>query len=317
LAGTYPFGTFLIDPVTGNPQQFIGITIGQVTNVTISAGELELTVSLTDDTHDYAEGTSFQLYGLTGANNLWLNGYTITLSSKYDHTLLGRKFVGVTSHADYSAAEAGQAFIIQTGTTPVIAQSLGTVPTYGTVKPAAANEFLGSLTLDGNTVWINRGVDYGDGNQAAVENWGIKAPITAPTFAATGSAVSHGRRIRITLLSLSSSIRFTETCGRLRQRACSARIQPTFGLACPSLAERSSSVRSIQTMDVNIFFHDGHSVSSISCRRHGRPQKHVYLRPRKRKLSESERRPAHSECDRVDDNCVSSSVHSECHRHDS
>jgi hypothetical protein len=94
-----------------------------VTHVTISAGELELTVSLTDDTHDYAEGTSFQLWGLTGASNTWLNGFTITLTSKYDHTLLGRKFVGVTSHADYSAAESGQAFVIQAGTTPVIAQT--------------------------------------------------------------------------------------------------------------------------------------------------------------------------------------------------
>lgn len=190
LAGTYPFGTFLVDPATGNLQQFIGISIGNVTNVSVSAGVISLTVSVTNDVNDYAEGTSFQLWGLTGVNNTWLNGYTITLTSKYDHTLLGRKFVGVTSHADYSSAEAGQAFVIQAGTTPVIAQTGGSVPTYGTTKPSAANNFMGSLTLDGNTVWINRGVDYGDGNQPAVENWGIKAPTTAPTFSATGSAVA-------------------------------------------------------------------------------------------------------------------------------
>ena len=191
LAGTYPFGTFLIDPATGNIQQFIGITIGNITNVTVSAGVLSLTVNVTSDTLDYPEGTSFQLWGLTDSNNTWLNGYTITLTQKYDHTLVGRKFVGsANGHADYSHSESGQAFVIQAGTTPVIAETGGSVPTWGTTKPAFSNNFMGSLTLDGNTVWINRGVDYGDGNQPAVENWGIKAPLTAPTFNATGSAIA-------------------------------------------------------------------------------------------------------------------------------
>jgi hypothetical protein len=190
LAGTYPFGTFLIDPTTGNIQQFIGISIGNVTHVTVSAKVLTLTINVTDDTRDYAVGTSFQLWGLTDTNNTWLNGFTITLTSKYDHTLLGRTFVGNVQHADYSASESGQAFVIQAGTTPVIAQTGNSVPTWGTTKPALSNDFMGSLTADGNTVWINRGVDYGDGNQPAVENWGIKAPLTAPTYSATGSAVA-------------------------------------------------------------------------------------------------------------------------------
>ncbi len=192
LAGTYPFGTFLIDPVTGNIQQFIGVSIGNVTNVAVSSGVLSLTVNMTDgDTFDYPIGASFQLWGLTDSNNTWLNGYTITLTSKYDHTLLGRMLVGsANGHADYSHSESGQAFVIQAGTTPVIAETGSSVPTWGTTKPAAANDFMGSLTLDGNTVWINRGVDYGDGNQPAVENWGIKAPLTAPVFNATGSAVA-------------------------------------------------------------------------------------------------------------------------------
>lgn len=190
LAGTYPFGTFLVDPANGNIQQFIGISIGNVTNVSVSAGVLSLTVNVTNDVNDYAAGTSFQLWGLTGTNNTWLNGYTITLTSNYDHTLLGRKFVGATSHADYSQAEAGQAFVIQAGTTPVIAQTGNSVPTYGTTLPAASNDFMGSLTLDGNTVWINRGVNYGDGNQPSVMNWGLKAPTAAPSFTASGSAVS-------------------------------------------------------------------------------------------------------------------------------
>jgi hypothetical protein len=191
LAGTYPFGTFMIDPATGNPQEFIGISVGVVTHVTVAAGVLSLTVAFTSDTRDYDVGTSFQLWGLTGGSNTWLNGFTITLTSKYDHTLLGRKLVGsAEGHADYTVAEAGQAFVIQAGTTPVIARTGGSVPTWGTVKPAIANNFMGSLTLDGNTVWINRGVDYADGNQPSVENWGIKAPLTAPVIGASGSAVA-------------------------------------------------------------------------------------------------------------------------------
>jgi hypothetical protein len=146
-------------------------------------------MSLTNDVNDYPVGTSFQLWGLTDSNNTWLNGFTITLTTKYTHAS-STTFVGTAEHANYSHSESGQAFIIQAGTTPVIAETGGSVPTWGTVKPAAANEFMGSLTLDGNTVWINRGVDYGDGNQPSVENWGIKAPLTAPVFSATGSAVS-------------------------------------------------------------------------------------------------------------------------------
>lgn len=190
LAGTYPFGTFLIDPNNGNIQEFIGISIGHITQVAVSQNVLTLTVAVTDDTHDYKVGTTFQLWGLTDPANTWLNGFTITLTLAYDHTLFGRHFVGTAVHPDYTASEAGQAFVLQTGTTPVIAETGSSVPTWGTTKPAAANQFMGSLTEDGNTVWINRGVNYGDGNQPAVENWGIKAPLNAPTFGASGSAVS-------------------------------------------------------------------------------------------------------------------------------
>jgi hypothetical protein len=190
LAGTYPFGTFLIDPSTGNIQEFIGITIGSITSVAVAANVLTLSVTLASpNTTDYAVGTSFQLWGLTDSSNTWLNGYTITLTAKYDHTS-STTLVGVAQHANYSQSESGPGYIIQAGTTPIIAMTGGSVPTWGTTKPAAGNNFLGSLTLDGNTVWINRGVNYGDGNQPAVENWGIKAPLTAPTFNASGSAVA-------------------------------------------------------------------------------------------------------------------------------
>jgi hypothetical protein len=180
LAGTYPFGTYLLDPATGNIQQFIGISIGAVTNVSISNNVITLTVNLTDDTHDYQIGTSFQLWGMT--SHPYLNGATITLTAEYDHTVLGRKFVGEYQHANDSGTEAGPAYIIQTGTTPIIAETGNSVPTWGTTVPSSANDFMGSLTEDGNTVWINRG--------QPVYNWGIKAPITAPTFTTQGSAVS-------------------------------------------------------------------------------------------------------------------------------
>ena len=80
-------------------QQFIGISIGNVTNVSVSNNILSLTINVTDDTRDYPVGTSFQLWGMV--DNPWLNGATITLTSKYDHTLLGRMFVGATNAREY------------------------------------------------------------------------------------------------------------------------------------------------------------------------------------------------------------------------
>jgi hypothetical protein len=180
LAGTYPAGTYLLDPATGNVQQLIGVSIGSVTNVVISSDTITLTCSLTNDVNDYTAGTSFQLWGMTTFS--YLNGATITLTANYDHTLLGRKFVGTFNHANASGAEAGPGYIVQTGTIPVIAKTGGSVPTWGTTVPASGNNFMGSLTLDGNTLWINRG--------QPVYNWGIKSPTTAPTFTTAGSEVS-------------------------------------------------------------------------------------------------------------------------------
>jgi hypothetical protein len=180
LAGTYPFGTYLLDPATGNVQQFIGVSIGSVTNVLISGNVITLTASLTSDTHDYKSGTSFQLWGMTSFS--YLNGATVTLTQNYDHTLVGRKLVGTFNHANASGAEGGPGYIVQSGTTPVIAETGNSVPTWGTTVPSSANNFMGSLTLDGNTLWINRGLP--------VENWGIKAPTSAPTLTTSGSAVS-------------------------------------------------------------------------------------------------------------------------------
>jgi hypothetical protein len=184
LAGTYPFGTYLIDPATGYIQQFIGISIGSVTNVQVSANELTLTVTLAAPGSTYgppggtttiAAGTTFVLWGMT--SNTFLNGATITIDTAYTYgssTTLKAPF----NHADMNAAESGQGFIIQAGTTPVIALTGSSVPTWNTTVPATGNNFTGGLTEDGNTIWVNRG--------SQVENWGIKAPRTAPTFTVQG-----------------------------------------------------------------------------------------------------------------------------------
>ena len=184
LAGTYPFGTYLIDPATGNIQQIIGISIGSVTHVAVSANELTLAVTLTAPgatfgppvaTTTIEAGTSFVLWGMS--DNPFLNGATITIDTDYTYgssTTLTAPF----NHSDMSSSETGQGFIIQAGTTPVIAETGSSVPTWDTTVPAAGNNFTGGLTEDGNTVWVNRG--------SSVENWGIKAPTVAPTFSVAG-----------------------------------------------------------------------------------------------------------------------------------
>lgn len=188
LAGTYPFGTFLVDPTTGDLQQFIGISIGSVTSVTVSGNEITLMVTLTSppagDTVIPAN-TSFQLWGFI--NNPWLNGATVTLDAEYTYGT-SISFTAPFNHANQTAtAETGPGYIIQAGTTPIIAETGGSVPVWGTVEPSATSQpfgpsgptipFMGSLTQDGNTIWINRG--------NGVENWGIEAPTTAPTFSIT------------------------------------------------------------------------------------------------------------------------------------
>ena len=147
---------------------------------------------------DYTVGTSFQLFGMAAANNLWMNGLTITLTTAYTHGS-STTFTANVTHADYTATpESGTNFIIQSGTTPVIAKLGGSVPTWGTTVPTPANYYQGSITPDGNTVWVNRGTPSTGGyptatypsGQPNVENWGIKAPNTKPVFSVSGSAQS-------------------------------------------------------------------------------------------------------------------------------
>jgi hypothetical protein len=201
-AGTYPFGTYLLDPATGNVQQFIGISIGSAAG-TVSIANNVLTITVTFNSYTTAQqpaglsfplDSTFQLWGFNQAT--FLNGATIFLSAATSVETATVTFTAPFNHADYTVTESGPAYVIQTGTTgqatltdslssagaPVVAETGASVPTYGTTIPSAANEFLGSLTEDGNTIWLNRGSN--------VENWGIKAPTRAPTFTVAGSELA-------------------------------------------------------------------------------------------------------------------------------
>jgi hypothetical protein len=207
-AGTYPFGTYLVDPLSGNIQQFIGITIGTVTKVSVLGNVATFTVTLADEGTEYGPaspasdvpvGANFELLGFTQLDNLWLNGITITLTSAITYNsgpplytpTLSATFTATVPHANYTSG-LDSAYIIQAGTTPVVALTGLTVPVWGLTQPSAANDFLGSITIDGNTVWVNRGVNYGEvppftPPQPNVMNWGIRPPAGIPVASVTGS----------------------------------------------------------------------------------------------------------------------------------
>lgn len=256
LAGTYPFGTFLVDPATGNLQQFIGVSIGaSVTNVTVSNNTITITVGTLpvppSAPTTIPVNSSFQLWGFTHSDNLWLNGITITISQPYTYGT-STTLVAPLEHVNYtdSGAEASAIFI-QAGTTPYIAQTGGLVPTWNTTQPTASNNFSGGLTLDGNTLWVNRGVNYADGQQPSVMNWGIKAPTTAPTFAASGSSISWQKKTYYSPV----SIFIDPTHGNLWQITTPGTVgatQPTWP-ASPT-AQQKVVISSIWSDGVNLYF---------------------------------------------------------------
>src|ERR1700675_3167769 len=186
LAGTYPFGTFFID-ANNNIEEFIGIAAATITNVAVAADVLTLTLNMASpnaDTVDYPVGTSFMLWGV--GTQTWLNGLIITSTNAYTHGAGTWALTAKVSHGNVSsAAETG--WIQQIGTTPVIAVTGGTVPTFnaavsnsdvntGAIAPT------GNVTLDGNILWFNRG--------AQVENWGIQAPQKAITTTESGTSTT-------------------------------------------------------------------------------------------------------------------------------
>ena len=313
LSGTYPFGTFLVDPDTGNLQEFIGITVGSITNVDVTSDVLTLSVNMTNDTFDWVEGSSFQLWGLTSPSNTWLNGYTITLTTEY--TAGDGVLVGVANgHADYTSAESSNPnYVIEAGTTPVIAMTGSSVPTWGTTQPNAGNLFYGSLTLDGNTVWINRGVDYGDGNQPAVENWGIKAPLTAPTYGASGAAVSWQKNTYYSPV----SVYIDPTYGNLWQITTAGKLgatEPTWP-AAPVARQKVviTSVYSDSAGGGTIYFTTDAQISSTRRRGYGSTEEHVHLRPRQREFPESQRHAVDRVRNGTNDHGISGTLYGYCY----
>ena len=214
----YPFmNTDLIDP-NGNIQQMIGCLIATISTVKIADNVLTVTLDaqLGDNTQfpgmfdipgDVSPiidtGTQFVLWGFQGTAAAFLNGATITLSAP---TTAG----GVTLIADFTAptlaptsvegkgylqiasglicgtpnALTGAGTITAIMPSTLVGLTTGTaVPTWGTTVPAASNSFCGSLTIDGDIIWYNRGIP--------TQNWGIVAPTIAPKYVANSSIAGY------------------------------------------------------------------------------------------------------------------------------
>lgn len=157
-------------------------------------------------------GTQFVLWGMQGTAAAFLNGLTITLNTP---TTSGGTMLTADVTAPYLASTSveGNGYVqIEAGIVSGLPNSLnravsitaimpnpgpagnvtngapgltsGTaVPTWGTTIPAVANSFQGSITTDGNIIWVNRGIP--------TENWGIAAPSVAPTYTANGQVSGY------------------------------------------------------------------------------------------------------------------------------
>jgi hypothetical protein len=186
---SYPFmDTFLIDP-NGNIQQIIGAIVQSgaassvnnitVTNVVIANNVATFTTSASPFV-DQPIGTQFMFWGFTNPNTKFLNGFTVTLTS--DWSTISTSFTANIIHPNVSQADT--AFIqIESGGTDSVHNTLvlgSSVPTWGTTVPSSSNNFYGSLTIDGQAIWINRG--------NPVENWGLAAPTQPLTVTASGTS---------------------------------------------------------------------------------------------------------------------------------
>jgi hypothetical protein len=193
----YPFmSTFLIDS-NGNIEQLIGVQIAQITAAAVSGDVLTLTLAAklgqgynaTPAGGQQAEGVFFTIWGLTGDADV-LNGQTLALNTQAAANTTSLTF-NFTS-PNFSVTGLTGILQVANGVTTGVADDLSdvvitsvvttgsSVPTWGTTVPAIANNFQGSITVDGNAVWVNRG--------NPVENWGIDAPTTAPTYTAQGTS---------------------------------------------------------------------------------------------------------------------------------
>jgi hypothetical protein len=166
-----PFLTTYIIDSNGNLQQLLATSITTITNVAYSAPTLTLTVG---STAGITVGANYVLWNLATAT--WLNGMTVNVVTASGTTVTAT--LVNESHANYaSAADTGNFTAI--GGSPVTG---GSVPTWNTTVPAAANNYQGGITVDGTALWVNRG--------NPVENWGIVQTTSAPTVVvgSSGSA---------------------------------------------------------------------------------------------------------------------------------
>lgn len=185
---SYPLiDTYIVDP-NGNIQQLIGAVVQSgassavnnitATNVSITNNILTLTTSAAPSVTQVA-GTQFMLWGFTNSATKFLNGATITLSADWTATTITAPllYTGSLSQADTAYIQIESGGTNATTNTLVLGSS---VPTWGTTTPSSGNNFMGSLTVDGQALWLNRG--------ATVENWGLAAPTDPLTFTASGSS---------------------------------------------------------------------------------------------------------------------------------
>jgi hypothetical protein len=216
---TYPFmTTYIIDPNT-NIQQMIGAIVQSadqtvaspsVSNVYITSVKVVNNVlTLTVNSAPYNTGvdtgavpappigTSFFIWSLdnatgsgqfgVGGSLAFLQGMEIVITEVWNSTTVTANIIHANVAPTAITAGANTAFLqIQNGgSVPSISPSqyalLGpTVPVWGTTAPSANNDFGGSITLDGQVLWVNRG--------STVENWGIEAPDEALVVSSFGAS---------------------------------------------------------------------------------------------------------------------------------
>jgi hypothetical protein len=215
---TYPFmTTFLIDG-NSNMQQLIGAIADSstdpqttVTNITISEvaiseNVITLTVSgapystVGDDGYPqvgsqvmiWGQGAQFEVDNTTSTVGAlaFLQGATLTLTEIWSSTTITANFVYKSGATLAPTAVTGTAVVQLESGGPTLANGVpnpnpelllgASVPTWGTTVPSSVNNFQGSLTFDGQAIWVNRGT--------TVQNWGLAAPdeeISVSTFGAS------------------------------------------------------------------------------------------------------------------------------------
>ena len=221
---TYPFMTTYTIAPNGQIQQMIGAIVQSadqtvaspsVSNVYITSVKVVNNVlTLTVNSAPYNTGvdtgaapappigTSFFIWSTDNASGsgqfgvggalAFLQGQEITITEVWNSTTVTANIVYPNVPPTAISAGPDTAFlqILNGGSVPSISPSqyvlLGpTVPVWGTTAPSISNDFGGSITLDGQALWTNRG--------ATVENWGIEAPneaLVVSTFGASAGSWS-------------------------------------------------------------------------------------------------------------------------------